>query len=732
MSREIIEKTFAENGTIEQLSDAQMRQGYDFLGDEPPSFGQFNFVQKQVWLSLQHLLGRSDVHAGSIAGKVNKEAGKGLSSNDFSNDDKATLDVLATGGVVEPKPISSANLAILTGTYYTSGDVPTAEEYKVDVIATDSQIIQTATKGDGTVFTRAFEVGATTFPEFAVKLASEYLLDGDKNQKQINREQTSLNSKFSNRDVFVDDLYAGSGTLRPVSDLYNPSSPVYNPSFTDFASVKAVLTAATAPTDPLDWCAIQTCVNQYRAVHLAAKFYYVGSKSIELPTSCAKLIGRGDMTRIYSDAAIAIKAKDGVRIVHGEYGDFYLLGSNVANSIGFNASAFSYCTVKNIYIRQFGDGFFADGSITPVNKQYSNNIVMNVRSNNNLRDGFRFVGSSEANSANTYIGCEGAGNAGVGFNELIGYSNQTLGCTFQGNTTADLFTDGTRNIHQFYAEGNAKSIKFGSASSFNKIDARTSYPIWNSFTDDGQNNSKSVRSDTKTEQHVFKNPYFEDWVSVNPSNVLPNGSPVLKWFSDASIAKGGGLQVTFNANFQGIIVQGLDPNINYAGQWVTVQVEADTSGVTDLSGFRAYTRDGSTSNQTVGEFAAEALVKTEAGKYKSFTHDIRFPAAIAATPTILLYLAYSGITTSNIIKIRSIKVALGQRDRVGDYSLSVKSAASAADANFTDATSGLNTAWKTPGKLVYNTTRGKMYFAVAAAAASTWRATDGSSDIVPA
>ena len=219
MSREIIEKTFAENGTIEILSDAQMRQGYDFLGNEPPSFGQFNFIQKQAWQGMQFLLGRSDTHAAAIAGKVNKVDGKGLSTNDFSNEDKATLDALASGAAVESKPISSANNAVSTGTYYTTGDVPTAEQYKVDVIVTDSQIIQTATKGDGTVFTRAFNVGATTFPAFAVKLASEYLLDGDKNQKQINSDQKNRNEYFrlSSEDTLqslIDSLDTSSNVIK--------------------------------------------------------------------------------------------------------------------------------------------------------------------------------------------------------------------------------------------------------------------------------------------------------------------------------------------------------------------------------------------------------------------------------------------------------------------------------------------------------------------------------------
>ena len=63
-----------------------------------------------------------------------------------------------------PKSVLSANLALDTGVYYTSGDVPSEEEYKVDVVLTATQIIQTATKGDGSVWTRSFDKGATLFP----------------------------------------------------------------------------------------------------------------------------------------------------------------------------------------------------------------------------------------------------------------------------------------------------------------------------------------------------------------------------------------------------------------------------------------------------------------------------------------------------------------------------------------------------------------------------------------
>lgn len=553
-------------------------------------------------------------------------------------------------------------------------------------------------------------------------------------QQQINDAQKIINNVVNKLDgdfVFVEHYYAKGGALRPVSDLYTVGSDVYNSQFTDFASVQAYFPHVTAPTDPLDWAATQKAVNENYSVRFRDVFYYFGTKTLEIPTACSQLLGQGILTRIYSDASIAIKAKSGVRVIGGLYGDFYLLGSSVASSIGFDASAFSYNTFRNMYIRLFNDGWYADGSITPVNKQYSNNTVINVRSNNNLRDGFRLVGSSVANSANTYVGCEAAGNENIGFNETVGYSNQTVGCTFQGNTVFDLYSDGERNIHEYYAEGNPKSSKLGTLSKNNIVSIRSSYPLWNSFINDGQANNVSVRGDISVDHHVFYNPYFEDWAGASPTNVAANGSPVFSFYSDANTRLGGGLQAVFNANFQGIILQGLDPTIDYAGRWVTVQIEADTSGITDLSGLRVYTRDGSTNNGATGEFASASWTQTTAGKYKNFTFDVKFAATLTSTPTVLIYLAYSGITTTNTIKIKAIKLILGQKDRVSDYALSIPTRTSVA-ANFTSATSGLNTAFKYAGKVVFNSTASKVYYASGATATSAWKALDGTADIVPA
>lgn len=563
--------------------------------------------------------------------------------------------------------------------------------------------------------------------------SSSILDSSGQTQQQINDAQEIINNVVNKLDgdfVFVEHYYAKGGALRPVSDLYTVGSDVYNSQFTDFSSVQTYYPHVTATTDPLDWAATQKAVNENYSVRFRDVFYYFGTKTLEIPTACSQLLGQGILTRIYSDASIAIKAKTGFRVVGGLYGDFYLLGSSVASSIGFDASAFSYNTFRNMYIRLFNDGWYADGSITPVNKQYSNNTVINVRSNNNLRDGFRLVGSSVANSANTYVGCEAAGNANIGFNETVGYSNQTVGCTFQGNTVFDFYSDGERNIHEYYTEGNPKSSKLGSLSKNNFVSIRSSYPLWNSFINDGQANNVSVRGDISIDHHVFSNPYFEDWSGSSPSNVLANGAVAFSYYSDANTRLGGGLQAVFNANFQGIILQNLDPTIDYAGRWVTVQIEADTSGVTDLSGLRVYTRDGSTNNGATGEFAATSWTQTTAGKYKNFTLDVKFAATLASTPTVLIYLAYSGITTTNTIKIKSIKLILGQKDRVSEYALS-RPTRSAVAANFTSATSGLNTAFKYSGKVVFNSTASKAYYATGTSPTSAWKAFDGTADIVP-
>ena len=170
--------------------------------------------------------------------------------------------------------------------------------------------------------------------------------------------------------------------------------------------------------------------------------------------------------------------------------------------------------------------------------------------------------------------------------------------------------------------------------------------------------------------------------------------------------------------------------LNFSGRWVTVEIEADTSGITDLGGLRVYARDGSTNNGAAGEFATSSFTKTTAGKYRRFTFDVKFVATVSGTPSILIYLAYSGATTSNTIKIKSIKTILGQKDRVSEYGLS-SLPVNAIGSSFTSATSGLNIAWKRQGRFVFNSTNGKMYYATGTTPTSAWKALDGPPDIIP-
>lgn len=533
------------------------------------------------------------------------------------------------------------------------------------------------------------------------------------------------NAKFK----FIEDYYAIGGALTPVSDLYTVGSTAYNAKFKNLGDVQAVLPVVTSATDPLDWAAAQTAVNKNGAVYLQAKSYYFGNKTLEIPTTCLLLQGKGINTRIYkTGVGAAIKAKDGQRVVQGDYGLFYLIGDLTVGSIGFDASAFSYNTIRNIWIRQFHDGWFADGSTSPVNKQYSNNTIINVRSNNNTDRGFKFVGSSEANSANTYIGCEGAGNK-VGFDEQVGYCNQTTGCTFQGNSEADFISAGTRNNHEFYAEGAAKSVKLLPTSNANKLSVRSTYPLWNTFVDEGKNNKKSVRGEAAIETHIFNNPYFLNWLPELPANITRNGTPIFSYFSDTSLSNGGGLQVSYNADYQGIVLSGLSGG-DLSNQWVTVEFEADTSGITDLSNMRIYARDGTTTNSEAGTFVAlYTLKKTNVGEYERFTFDVKFGATVV-NPNILIYLSYTGTTATNIIKLKSIKVVLGQTDAVGDY-YGNRLPDSSIATNLSSATSGLNTAFKRAGRIVYNSTSGKTYMSTGNQPTAKWVSLDGGVEITP-
>lgn len=48
-------KIFAQNGAITELTDSQFLQGFDYLGDNPPTKEEFNWLFQQLSLKLQYL-----------------------------------------------------------------------------------------------------------------------------------------------------------------------------------------------------------------------------------------------------------------------------------------------------------------------------------------------------------------------------------------------------------------------------------------------------------------------------------------------------------------------------------------------------------------------------------------------------------------------------------------------------------------------------------------------------
>jgi hypothetical protein len=409
--------------------------------------------------------------------------------------------------------------------------------------------------------------------------------------------------------------------------------------------------------------------------------------------------------------------------------------SEATETYGLDLSGFSYCTFEDMWIRLARlDNIYADGSTTPTQQQFSNNSFINVRANNGLRDGWRFDGSLVANSANTYIGCEGAGNAGVGFNELVGYSNETVGCVFQGNTGRDFYTNGARNKHSFYCEGNSKSsgsaCELGSSSSANIVSVRSSYPLWNTFKDGGINNTVSVRGESQVERHIFANPFLANWPGTVPTNVALNGSPTLASYTDAVSPFGAGVALTITATFQGLLFTLSDTGANLQGKWVTLILEVDTSGVVDTIQHRVYARDNTTDNTATGEFAAENLDVSDSGVFLTLAYDVKFASTVSGTPKIFWY-AHSGVSGSNVINIRSARVVMGQTRTASQFA-GVETHHSATTATLSAATNGINIHRKTTGRTAYETSTGKLRFALGATATSAWRATDGSGDLTPA
>ena len=462
--------------------------------------------------------------------------------------------------------------------------------------------------------------------------------------------------------------------------------------------------------------------------------------SITLKPTLLEFVGKGAssvgtyLKRKAGATGSALKWDGTNRITQAFVGHFRMdCNSEAAETYGLDLSGFSYCTFENIWIRLAKlDGVYADGSITPVNKQFSNNTFINVRSNNNLRDGWRFDGSIQANSANTYVGCEGAGNIGIGFNELVGYANQTVGCTFQGNTGKDFYTNGSRNKHDFYAEGGVKTVELGYASSANVFSARSSYPLWNTFIDNGVANTCSIRGEVEPERHIFDNPFFMNWISTAPQNTTLLGTPTLASYTDINSPVNAGVQVTVNGAFQGLSFILDDVKESLKGKWVTLIVEIDTSGIgANTIQTRVNSSDGGILNENNGEFAVENLPVSSANNFIRLAYDVKFKDVLSSTCAINWYIAYSGAPGGGVaIKIRSARIVMGQTRNASQY-VGVEIQHAATTGVLSAASNGINTHRKYAGRLAYETSTGKMRYATGTLATSAWRATDGSGDVTP-
>lgn len=465
---------------------------------------------------------------------------------------------------------------------------------------------------------------------------------------------------------------------------------------------------------------------------------------LEIPPTLASLIGRSqaltNFKRKPGASGAMVYLVGGPRITWAHFEGLHFVGSNDSGeTCGWDLTGFSYCTFINIKCRNFKqDGWYAKGEITPVSHQMSNNTFANCYGNGNGRDGLHLVGESPLryeNTANVFIGGEFSGNGRWGIYGDVCESTHFYGTCCQGNyasTSAgggDLWFNSRYCIFLGYIESHAKSVRMGPLSWGCDVKTRSTYPLWNTFIDDGQSNQLSVMGESERECHLFDNVYFGRWTDVAPDNFIPVGA-AFSSYSDQGSPFGAGLQLTLNGDFQGATLFLLDA-VPLQGQWVTVIFEADTSGVVDPLEIRIYARDGNSANSENGAFVVEPLGISPPGQFRTFSYDIRFPDAISSTPNIAFYPAYGGVVASNLLKLRSMRVVLGQTRKAGWPTIDSARPLSETAASIGNATFGINIHRKHSGKMVFDRTAGKMRFAIGGDPKSAWRASDGSGDLVP-
>lgn len=494
-----------------------------------------------------------------------------------------------------------------------------------------------------------------------------------------------------------------------------------------------------APNGTDDTGAFQAALNTLKKVKVPFADEYIVS-TITIPSNSLGLHGDGTVT-----TASKIKHKAGAtgnmiqwespnRVINTKISGLYLEGNGESGEgSGIDLSGFSYSHFEDLYIRLFNeDGLFGDGSITPVVQQISNNTFIHVRTNNNTRDGLRLDAAAMAgneNTANTFIGCEFAGNGGVGVNEIWGESNVYQGCVSQGNALKDIKLDNSRfTSWDGYIEGTFKAVELTSNSSRNSLSTRSSFPLWNTFDDSGTQNQVSIKGEQLPETDIFNNTWLADWSGVAPDGIVANGAVTFSSVTDTASKYGASVVLGVDANFQGIVISLDEASDSLAGKWVTVVADIDVSSYTDTLQNRIYTRDDSALNTSVGEWA---LFDLDSSGSEKVYFDVKFTETTGTTKDILWYLSYSGLTTTNDIKVKSLRVIYGQSTGVSDTPTQANNLTSVTTAILSDATSGVNIHRKQDRGVVFETSTGKLRYAIGGLPTSAWRATDGSGDITP-
>ena len=307
------------------------------------------------------------------------------------------------------------------------------------------------------------------------------------------------------------------------------------------------------------------------------------------------------------------------------------------------------------------------------------------------------------------------------------------GTVCQANQAGDLYLNTRYCSFEGYTESGAKNVRLGPGSYGCTVNIRSTYPLWNSFVDEGTANRLSVMGEVEPEQHLFANSYWTDWSGKVPAGLTPHGSLGFGSYADAGSLAGAGLRLTLTANFQGVVFDLTASAQEIAGRWVTLILHLDTGDVTDLLESRVYTRDGSELHSVEGAFAIERLVGIVPHRgFRTLAFDVRFPDIVRRMPSLIWFPAYSGVRTgSNAIKVRSARVVLGQTRRAGWPGIAADEPARAPAADIGDLSCGINSHRKRAGRMVYDTTGRRLLIAESELPNAAWHAPDGSHSIVP-